>query len=216
MTQKKPPRNARRFLSFRLRSLMLITLISGCGLGWLTREMKRAAKQREAVQALTKVGGSVVYDYLPSGSKAAPAAATSAVPPWIKDALGSDVFCHAEGLSFTPEPWNSVYQRKKNKRDYVTNEDLAHLRHLTRLQRLRASNTRITDGGLVHLPPLISLQRLNLSHCMITDQGLWHLRGMQHLEELDISYTHVTAQGVRDLRKALPNCAIWCAPLIVD
>lgn len=48
----------RRALS--VRGLMILILMIGCGLGWV---MHRARVQREAVEAIIRAGGEIIYDW---------------------------------------------------------------------------------------------------------------------------------------------------------
>jgi len=47
----------RRWFRYSLRTLLLLMLVFGCGLGWFAREIRRSRAQREAVKAIRKLGG---------------------------------------------------------------------------------------------------------------------------------------------------------------
>ena len=51
-----------RRVRISLRGLMVVVLVIGGGLGWV---MQRARVQREAVAAIRRAGGSVLYDLAP-------------------------------------------------------------------------------------------------------------------------------------------------------
>ena len=55
---------------------------------------------------------------------------------------------------------------------------------------------------------MTQLKILNLRHTQITDAGLVHLEGMASLETLYLNGTQVSKAGVKQLRTALPDCAI--------
>ncbi|MEX2118862.1 MAG: hypothetical protein WD847_04565 [Pirellulales bacterium] len=114
----------------------------------------------------------------------------------------------------------------------VTDMGLAHLRGLTSLQSLFLSGTQVTDAGLAHLSSLTSLQGVELSRTQVTDAGLAHLSGLTSLVWLHLDGTQVSDAGLpylsrltslqglflvdtqvmdagcRQLRAALPKCAI--------
>ena len=48
---------------FSIRSLLLLTVVVAIPCSWLAVEREQARKQREAVEAIEKLGGWVAYDY---------------------------------------------------------------------------------------------------------------------------------------------------------
>ncbi len=87
-------------------------------------------------------------------------------------------------------------------------EDLVHLKKLTRLEWLTLWQAPITDAGLEHLKELRHLKSLTLYGARITDAGLVHLEGLTGLENLDLTGTQVTDEGVQRLQRALPDTEI--------
>jgi hypothetical protein len=72
----------------------------------------------------------------------------------------------------------------------VDNAIFASLQVLTRLQELVLHNSlRITDTGLAHLRRLTKLQKLDLSGTGITEAGLANLEGLIEIRELNLSAT---------------------------
>ena len=55
------PKPRRRWLQFSLRTMLVLVLIFGAGLGWFAREVQKARAQREAAKAIEKLGGGVVW-----------------------------------------------------------------------------------------------------------------------------------------------------------
>ncbi len=53
----------RRRFQYSLRTLMLVMTLACLGMSWLGVEMQRTKRQREVVDTMTKLGGSVIYDY---------------------------------------------------------------------------------------------------------------------------------------------------------
>ena len=64
----EPPGPKLRWYQFSLRSLLLFFLFCSVPFGWLGARMQNARRQRESVEAITKLGGCVVYDYQDDGS----------------------------------------------------------------------------------------------------------------------------------------------------
>ena len=50
----------RRFLRFSVRGVLVLVLVVAAGLGWIVRS---ARIQREAVAAIERAGGRVIYDF---------------------------------------------------------------------------------------------------------------------------------------------------------
>jgi serine/threonine protein kinase len=78
----------------------------------------------------------------------------------------------------------------------VTDEGVAHLRNLWRLDHLGLGKTKVTDNGLAHLAQLPTIRRLNLQNTGVSDSGLAHLSSLRQLEALWLSGTKVTDNGL--------------------
>ena len=85
----------------------------------------------------------------------------------------------------------------------VTDAGLVHLEKLTALRVLALSGTQVTDAGLVHLEKLTALKYLYLGATQVTDDGLVHLEKLAKLGRLDLSGTQVTDAGLVHLEKLI-------------
>src|SRR4051812_16392992 len=74
-----PVARPKRRLRVSLRGLMVFVLIVGTGLGWM---IHRARVQKEAVAAIERAGGDVVYDWDWANGRRKPR--PQATPPWPK------------------------------------------------------------------------------------------------------------------------------------
>jgi internalin A len=176
MDQLPRPRRWWKRLPARLslRVLMIVVLVLGGGLGWVTH---RARVQRDAVAAIEKAGGRVVYDWgWKDGYPAPPGAGAEARwPKWLVDALGPDYFGDVA----------AVYLRGDKADDAL----MAHVGRLGRLEYLNLHNCKsITDAGLAHLRGLTALKDLDLSFTGATGAGLRHLVGMTRLKKLQLPF----------------------------
>ena len=211
-SQLADPNSRRRRFQFSLRTLLLVMLLASLGASWFAVKMRMAKRQREAVRAMRKLGGCVIYDYecvdpaVPLG------------PEWLHSVLGEDYFgtvlyvylkntqatdaamAHLEGMS--------QLRSLGLDRTQVTDAGLAHLETVNQLQKLYLVDTHITDAGLNYLVGMTELMTLQLDSTRITDAGLAHLKGMKQLRLLTCRGTRVTAHGVNDLRQALPRCCV--------
>jgi len=179
----------RRWLQFSLRTLMVLVVVFGVGLGWLAHEVHQARQQREALKAITLRHPWV--SYAPNGSRRKIETGLA----WLRELVGEEeLFKTLIEVGFVGHQ--------------TTDAGLVHLKGLTQLRRLYLGDNDVSDAGLVHLRGLTSLKLLNLRGTLVTDAGLAHLRGLPQLQYLDLSDTQVTAAGLAQLQQALPNCEI--------
>jgi hypothetical protein len=198
-----PPKRKRRWFQFSLRSLFVFTLICAIPCTWLGRKIERKHTEREAVEAIVKLGGDVQYVSEQSGAK-------PAAPSWLRDLLGENFFDDVElvDLSFMQvkdDGFEKLKALTELKRLLLTatganDAALQNLRALTRLQELRLGETNVTDAGLDNLKRLTQLQRLNLDRTKIIGSGLVGLKGLAELHSLDLEQASVTDAGLVSLK----------------
>jgi hypothetical protein len=182
-----PPR--RRWLQYSLRTLMVLIVVFGCGLGWLAHEVHQARQQREALKAIALRHPWV--SYAPNGSSSTIETGLA----WLRRLVGEEeLFKTLIEVGFVGHQ--------------TTDAGLVHLKGLTQLRRLYLGDNDVSDAGLVHLRGLTNLKLLNLRGTQVTDAGLPHLGGLTQLQYLNLSGTQVTAAGVAQLKRTLPNCQI--------
>jgi hypothetical protein len=224
----------RSWFQFSLRTLMIFVTLFAVACSWFAVKMQQARRQREAVEAIVKLGGKVMYDYQ-SREQNEPVVAIvksggqvmydyqfyeyeiqSARPPgpaWLRNILGDDFFCTVVDAQPKDDASMPILKdlsgiRTLNLRySQVTDAGLEYLKGLPQLKLLLLSGTQVTDAGLEHLKGLTQLQRLELN-ANITDTGLEHLKGLPQLKYLQLIDTKVTDEGVKKFRQALPNCHI--------
>jgi len=80
---------------------------------------------------------------------------------------------------------------------------------LVKLERFSVSGRCLTATHLRPLNELPELKVLSLDGTHVGDAGLVHLKGMTKLKHLQFGLTQVTDAGETELKKALPNCAIY-------
>ena len=165
--QAKPiSRRWRRFLRFSLRGMIVIVLVIGVSLGWLVR---CARIQREAVAAIEKSGGWVMYDCeLKDGSRFGERESWG--PTWLVNMIGVDYF----GNVVVVDMWRASELNLSYTQ--VSDAGLVHLRGLTNLSELNLGFTQVSDAGLVHLARLTKLSSLNLFRSHVTEAGVKALR----------------------------------------
>jgi hypothetical protein len=174
----------RRFLRFSVRGLIVLVLAIGAGLGWIVRS---AHVQRDAVAAIQKAGGLVLYDsewsggYYLLGGESWP-------PGWLADLVGVDYFVHVKSV------W--MYSSLTPTDATTADATIAAIGRLARLKHLRLDHSSLSDSGLAHLKGLTNLSGLDLSETQVSDAGLAHLEGLTNLSLLAVSGTHITSAGL--------------------
>jgi len=195
--ENPPPTRRGRRIPVRLsvRTLMLLVLAVGGGLAWVVH---RAHIQRDAVAAIEKAGGGVVYAFeWEDGHPATPGPIFRSLR-WLVDACGVDYFSSVAAVSTGGGPGarsddalmahvgrlGRLEDLNLYSSPNVTDAGLAHLRRLTALRRLDLSFTGATGAGLRHLKGMTRLKKLELPPGRVTDDDLAHLEGLKHLEWL--------------------------------
>jgi hypothetical protein len=197
----------RRGLS--LRALMLVVLLIGSSLGWLAY---RARVQRDAVAAIRRIGGSVLYDWQVADDKSWPVEKRQAGwRAWLAARIGPDYFDHVQRVYIEGhkvqagiDPVEVMSQIGRLSRVDclylrsipITDAGLAAVGGLRRLETLQLGHTPITDVGMRNLSGLSGLVGLYLRGNRITDAALANLAGMTRLEQLDLSGTLITDAGL--------------------
>ena len=62
---------------------------------WLARKIEQKRKERDAVEAIVKLGGSVTYDYEKVRGAKPPG------PDWLRKFLGENFFSEVEGVTIS-------------------------------------------------------------------------------------------------------------------
>lgn len=87
----------------------------------------------------------------------------------------------------------------------VTDAGLKHLADLKSLKILYLGSNSLTNAGIKHLSGLTGLQFLDLSDLRIGDDALPSLAGMTKLQKLNLYETNVTLEATFDFAKTLPD-----------
>lgn len=161
----------RRWLSFSMKTLLLLVLVSSVAFGWLGMRLQKARRQRESVAIIEQLGGQVRYEYQeddwdqPTG------------PEWLRDLLGRHVFDRVVRVEFsTPGVLN----------DRVT--ELSFLSGIDHLRLLYLDRTAVQDVSI--LADKKELSFLSISNTQIGD--LSPLTNLHNLETIDFSRTNVS------------------------
>jgi hypothetical protein len=223
-----------RGIQFRLRSLFLVVAIICAPLAWLSWIMQMKRTEREAVAALERLGGEVLYDWQVGEDLLPLKAPTPRGPAWLRTVFGDDILTRPLVVSL-PSEWvfaNSASDGAIGDNDLGLLEDLPRLRaltvyssnvtddglkvlaRLTGIQRLSLLTPRITVATLAELQLLPELDTLSLSHCKLSGEDILHVSKLQGLKRLELEGAELTdadilplasITGLRELTVSSPS-----------
>ena len=197
-----------RFRQYSLRTTLLVTLVVGCGLGWLgslvharrVAEADRAAKQAYVTLEHYRTQG------LRNLSQQRERQRTLKRFPRLANIESAGIFIryhkgHATILNFCNVPQTAD--------DDIASITDTYADELSALVTLSLENTQVTEKTIRRLETFPVLSDLWLDNCHnITDDAVDDLAQLQSLERIRIPSTSITDQGIAKLSEALPNCEI--------
>lgn len=102
----------RNWLSFSLRTFLLVNLFMGVCLGVVGIIVLRARRQREAVDEVQRLGGTVMYDHHEVDPRMWSTVGKPPGPKWLRRLLGPEYFDRPNYVSLVtppaPEGWERV------------------------------------------------------------------------------------------------------------
>jgi hypothetical protein len=165
MTSPKPKL---RWYQFSLRTLFVFVTLCAVACSWLAVKMRQAKEQREAVEAIRKLGGIVIYEHqcrMTIGPSGLPG------PLWLRKLCGDDFFVSVVMVSLQGT--------------LVKDAELEQVARVTQLGVLNLDGTLVTDASIRYLEKMTRLQILILDHTQVTDAGVKKLQ--QALPNCEIS-----------------------------
>lgn len=185
-------RAPRRWLQFRLRTLLLLPAVFGMSLCF-----ERVHRQKSGVQSVRELGGVVRYDYQESPlSGVSGDQLATPVPAWLLSLFGEDLFFNVVEVHLLS---GGPYEERRLTAA-VTNGTLAQLKAFPELRSLHLQSTHLTDDGLRRLGAMKRLQVLALHDAAkITDAGISHLASLKSLEEVYINRAQIGDDALRVL-----------------
>ena len=204
-------RRKRRWFQFSLRTLLVVVLLAGCGMGWLSMKAETGRRQKAAVEAIVESGGVVTYDYEQDSSGNWVRNAAPPGPKWLQSLLGVDcfqsvhtVFCNQHGPMAAAD-FRCLKDLKGLKILFADGQRgipavaFNYFGDLSELQALRLDDPALSDSEIGFVRGLAHLKVLGIRNSRVTDAGLQFLRGLTQLEEVDLTGTQIGDAGLDQL-----------------
>ena len=217
MTEAKPKR---RWFRFSLRTLLVLMTVLCV---WIGIQVNSARRQREAVAAILKAGGTVAFDYqvvrqplpttpgshwLSSDTKNSPPG-----PAWLRRQIGDDyfrtvafVYFHMPNRTIDKTVLDQLVSLPQTEQFLIQNcdirdTDLTALKQLHQLTTLQIVGVRRINGSiLASLPNPGRLTNLALSETDVNDEAMEYVGKMTMLLDLFLRGTQVTDAGLEHLQ----------------
>jgi hypothetical protein len=176
----------RRWFRFSLRMLLAVVTVLCV---WLAFKVNAARRQKEAVAAILKAGGSIGYDYqtvLVSGHPDWFSVEDHKLPSWpiwLSKMFGKDYLSDIWVASFYNLPRS------------ISESDFAQLSKLPTLRFMYLTNLKIASSDADR-------------YRRLRDKDLEVLIGLRNLRYLNIIGAEFSAAGIRELKESLPNIVI--------
>jgi hypothetical protein len=186
------PSRLRRFPTrISLRTLMLLVLVVGGGLGWYSLQRQREARRQWVIDTIQASHPSIDFD----------GQGISRIL-WFGGAANASAFAQNELKADQIDALGACDRLRDLMMvsSVMTDPGLAKLADDHLLERLYCWQPRITDAGVKHLARLRRLKKLELLRAPdLTDASLKHLAGLSDLEEINLAGARITGSGFVDL-----------------
>ena len=183
------PVKRRRWFRFSLRALLVVMTVLCV---WLGFKVNAARRQREAVAAILKAGGTVAYDYQlvtqSNGKKVIDATASLTVPVWLRSLFGDDFFCSPVSVVMSRCVIDESHFLQLGNLETVTSVKLTSVRIISSKDGLRRS---VQDSDLAALGKMTQLQSLELRNAKIEGFGFAPLANSRHLRTVTFTDNNV-------------------------
>lgn len=87
-------------------------------------------------------------------------------------------------------------------------DQLRHLKDLSKLTNIGLDGTRVTDEGMAFIGSMQQVRWLAIRDTAVSDAGLASLKELPLLSYLHLEGTNVTDNEIADLKTVLPNCVV--------
>jgi hypothetical protein len=184
------PKHMKRFLRYSLRTLFLVTLLVAVALSFF---LARHRRMRAAIIAIESAGGT--HGAYREG------------PEWLREIVGDErYFMNAERVTLGPSSGDYDFDGRFD--DNRLRDLIPHLNAFSKFKILEIPGADITDDGLAYLRDLDRLQWLTIHSPKITDKGIQHLHKIPSLRKLSVHCDSVTPDALAELQRALPGLEV--------
>ena len=196
----------RRYLRPTVCAFMVLVLLVGAWLGWMVRT---ARIQRDAVAAIERAGGGVLYSWEWKIGRLIPFGKPK-WPRWLVQRLGADYFGHVVIVSLADmrNSWDLEFcllQREAGGGVSViglgNNLGYVPLDPVQRRVEDPGEDLVVREEAMKHLGALTSLEELELQSARVDDTALAHLKDLTNLRWLNLTETSAGDATLAHLRR---------------
>ena len=193
----------RRGLQFSLRTLFVLTLFAGAGLGRLAIEIKRVQQQKQDVAAMKQIPGTqvIVTFRHELDAKGRPLSKAKRPPPgWMARLLGEDFGASVASVSISgPGAMQAL--------DYVLKmRDLEHLSvSVADPLSPNGPDDPWTVEDLKSLGGLTKLRTLELGDVTLAHPGVKYFKRLADLETLQLGRARMYRTSIKNWQRELPD-----------
>jgi len=207
MSRDVTPTQRRAGLRYSLRTFLLTITAIAVVLGVA---VTRARTQRDAIDKIQRLRGSMTYEYQEVAPRTWSSAGKPRGPKWLRRVFGPHYFDRPNRVDVDDPPneqWAEAVNRLPSVKYLLVNgqnisdEALGRLTRLVNLWELQLTKTSIGDDGLKRLGQFPKLRWLVIDDSKCTDAGLAHLAAPHDLEELSLWNTPLTDAAVPHLSR---------------
>ena len=191
----------RQRFKLSMRTLLVAMTILGVLFGLIGTQVMETRRQQADVARIERLGGVVRYDFQPTddGNGWFNSPLGIPLPTWVRTVLGDDMFRDVVAISL----WNSQ----------ATDNDLANLsQKFPRLMSVDIDDSAVTDQGLAHLRGLQRLDQLRLNGAQATSEGFRQLGDTSRIETLQLIGPEVSGATLQ----AVSACSNLQAVFLTD
>jgi hypothetical protein len=200
-------RTTRRFsiLRISIRTFLIILTVTGV---WFAYVTNAARSQKLAVDRIEELGGSVAFDYQFDSKMNWRTTPKPPLPQWLINLIDEEYSRSVSivNLDDRSDPENDdlmVFAQTTDLRQLtfcnrkrITDDGLAHLAPLSRLEVLALDGTNIQGDGLRHLANMKGIKGLALHNTPLKDDGMQYIGQLDRLEWLILNNTKITDDGI--------------------
>jgi hypothetical protein len=212
-----------RWYQCRLRTLLIFVTLAALGISWFGMNLHRARRQREAIEAILKMGNVVLNYECQLELKNVNPKRLLYGPAWLRKLLGDDFFNDVALCIITEK--GDIHSALEHCKEFpeleeleiwgrgLTDDDLKNIPKLKNLRNLSIwFGEKITVAGWDSIKEMKQLQGLQIGRIRFTDDDLAKFQDLPNLRRLYLDFAgtpHITKKGLQTFTKYPALQKLW-------